>query len=290
MRSLSRSSRPTFFVLLAVLAGASLAACGGSRPPPADLVKARADLQRAKSSVAMQFAPTDVHEAELALDKAEKANRDTPEEADSADLMVIAQLKAQTAIAVGETLKAQKEKEQATRELVDRLQGLKGDLEKTREQLDRERQETATERSRRIDAEKKLQDARDTLSKIASVKDEDRGMVITLQGEVLFKTNESQLKPAAMVKLDQIAETLRGQERKIQVLGHTDNQGGASAHNQQLSEKRAGAVRDYLVSKGIPADLIRAEGKGPSAPIADNSSVDGRAQNRRVEIVVEPKK
>jgi outer membrane protein OmpA-like peptidoglycan-associated protein len=204
--------------------------------------------------------------------------------------MVIAQLKAQTAIAVGETLKAQKEKEQATRELVDRLQNLKGDLDKTREQLDRQQQETAAERARRIDAEKKLQDARDTLSKIAQVKDEDRGMVITLQGEVLFKTNESQLKPAAMAKLEQIAETLRGAERKIQVLGHTDNQGGASSHNQQLSEKRAGAVRDFLVSKGIPSDLIRAEGKGPSAPIADNGSVEGRAQNRRVEIVVEPKR
>jgi outer membrane protein OmpA-like peptidoglycan-associated protein len=92
-----------------------------------------------------------------------------------------------------------------------------------------------------------------------------------------------------MVKLDQIAETLRGAERKIQVLGHTDNQGGASQLNQTLSEKRASAVRDYLVSKGIPSDLIRAEGRGPNQPIADNSSVDGRAQNRRVEIVVEPK-
>jgi outer membrane protein OmpA-like peptidoglycan-associated protein len=281
----SSTSSTLALVLAFVLAG-----CGGTKPPPADLVKARADMQRAKSSVAMQFAPTDVHEAELALDKAERAARDTPDEADSSDLMVIAQLKAQTAIAVGETLKAQKEKEQATRELVDRLQGLKGDLDKTREQLDRQQQETAAERSRRIDAEKKLQDARDTLSKIAQVKDEDRGMVITLQGEVLFKTNESQLKPAAMAKLEQIADTLRGAERKILVLGHTDNQGGAGSHNQQLSEKRAGAVRDFLVSKGIPSDLIRAEGKGPSAPIADNSSVEGRAQNRRVEIVVEPKR
>ncbi len=282
-------TRHVSFLLVAISA-LSLAACGGAKPPPADLVKARADMQRAKSSVAMQFAPTDVHEAELALEKAERAGREVPDEPDSTDLMVIAQVKAQTAIAVGETLKAQKEKEKATRELVDRLQGLKGDLEKTREQLDRERQETASERARRIDAEKKLSDARDTLSKIAQVKDEDRGMVITLQGEVLFKTNESQLKPAAMVKLDQIAETLRGQERKIQVLGHTDNQGGAGTHNQQLSERRASAVRDYLVSKGIPSDLIRAEGKGPSAPIADNSSIDGRAQNRRVEIVVEPKR
>ena len=266
-----------------VLTGLVLAGCGGTKPPPADLVKARADMQRAKSSVAMQYALTDIHEAELAIEKAEKAAREQPDDPNTSDLMVIAQLKAQTAIAQGEMLKAQKEKETATRELVDKLQGLKGDLEKTREQLDRER-------AARGDAEQKLKDARDTLSKIAQVKDEDRGMVITLQGEVLFKTNESQLKPAAMAKLDQIADTLRGQERKILVLGHTDNQGGASSHNQELSEKRAGAVRDYLVGKGIPSDLIRAQGKGPNAPIADNSSVEGRAQNRRVEIVVEPKR
>ncbi len=271
---------------------AALAGCGGAKPTPVDLVKARSDLQRAKAptGAAKKYAPTDVHEAEVALERAERADREQPDEPDTNDLMIIAQLKAQTAIAVGEALRSQKEKEDATRELVERLQGFKGDLDKTREQLDRERQETASERARRIDAEKKLQDAKDTLSKIAQVKDEDRGMVITLQGEVLFKTNEAQLKPAAMVKLDQIAETLRGQERKILVLGHTDNQGGAGQLNQQLSERRASAVRDYLVSKGIPGDLIRAEGKGPSAPIADNTSVDGRAQNRRVEIVVEPKK
>jgi outer membrane protein OmpA-like peptidoglycan-associated protein len=271
------------------LGSISLAACGGAKPPPPDLVRARDAIQRAKGSVAMQYDPTDVHEAELALDKAEKAYKDDPDAPNTTDLMVIAQLKAQTAISQGGALKAQQDKEAATRELIDSLQGLKGDLSKTREQLERERQETAAERARRIDAEKKLQDARDTLSKIAQVKDDDRGMIITLQGEVLFKTNESTLKPAAMAKLDQIAETLRGAERRITVLGHTDNQGGNSPHNQQLSQSRANAVRDYLVSKGIPADLIRAEGKGPTAPIADNSSVEGRAQNRRVELIVEPK-
>jgi outer membrane protein OmpA-like peptidoglycan-associated protein len=265
-------------------------ACGGAKPPPPDLVRARDAMHRAKSSVAMQYDPTDVHEAELALDKAEKAYKDEPDDPNTTDLMVIATLKAQTALALGSTVKAQHDKESATRELIESLQGLKGDLSKTREQLERERQETASERARRIEAEKKLQDARDTLSKIAQVKDDERGMVITLQGEVLFKTNESQLKPAAMAKLDQIAETLRGAERRITVLGHTDSQGGYGQANQTLSQNRANSVRDYLVSKGIPSDLVRAEGKGPNAPIADNGSVEGRAQNRRVEIIVEPKK
>jgi outer membrane protein OmpA-like peptidoglycan-associated protein len=276
-------------LLVLSLGSIGLGACGGAQPPPPDLVRARDAMQRAKSSVAMQYDPTDVHEAELALEKAEKAYKDDPDDPNTTDLMIVAQLKAQTAMAQGNAVKASKDKEAATRELIDSLQGLKGDLSKTREQLERERQETAAERARRIDAEKKLQDARDTLSKIASVKDDDRGMVITLQGEVLFKTNESALKPAAMAKLDQIADTLRGAERKIIVQGHTDNQGGNSAHNQQLSQARAGSVRDYLVTKGIPSDLISAEGKGPTVPVADNGSVEGRAQNRRVEIIVQPK-
>jgi OmpA-OmpF porin, OOP family len=56
-----------------------------------------------------------------------------------------------------------------------------------------------------------------------------------------------------------------------------------------LSQKRAMAVRDYLVSKGIPQDLISGEGKGPADPVSDNNSVEGRATNRRVELVVKPK-
>jgi outer membrane protein OmpA-like peptidoglycan-associated protein len=170
------------------------------------------------------------------------------------------------------------------------LQQTQGRLNKTQDDLAREQQETATERARRIDAEAQLKAARDTLTKIAAVKDDDRGMVVTFQGEALFKTAKADLLPAAMVKLDQVAETLKGQERKILIVGHTDNQGGPGQYNQTLSEKRAAAVRDYLVSKGIPADLIRSEGRGPSQPVAENTSIEGRAANRRVEIIVEPKK
>ena len=114
-------------------------------------------------------------------------------------------------------------------------------------------------------------------------------MVITLQGEVLFKTGKWDLKPAAMAKLDQIADALRGKEQPMVVYGFTDNV-GATDMNMDLSQKRAQSVRDYLATKGIPGDLITAEGKGPSAPVAENTSVEGRAQNRRVEIVVKPKK
>jgi outer membrane protein OmpA-like peptidoglycan-associated protein len=137
--------------------------------------------------------------------------------------------------------------------------------------------------------EAKLKDARETIAKIASVKDDDRGMVITLPGEVLFKTGKSDLKPAAMAKLDQIAEALAGKDEPIVVHGYTDNV-GTRDHNMGLSQSRAQSVRDYLVSKGIPKDLIESRGDGPDSPIADNTSLEGRAQNRRVEIVVQPRK
>ncbi len=137
--------------------------------------------------------------------------------------------------------------------------------------------------------EAKLKDARETIAKIASVKDDDRGMVITLQGEVLFKTGKWDLKPGAMAKLDEIADALRGKEQPMVVFGFTDNV-GTRDNNMDLSVKRAASVRDYLVTKGIPQDLITAQGKGPDSPVSDNSSVEGRAANRRVEIVVQPKK
>ena len=121
------------------------------------------------------------------------------------------------------------------------------------------------------------------------MKDDDRGMVVTLQSEVLFKTGKYELKPAAMAKLDQIAEALKGKEQPIVVYGFTDNVGTHDV-NMGLSQNRAQTVRDYLVSKGVPQDLVTAQGKGPEDPVADNASIEGRAQNRRVEIVVQPRK
>ncbi|MBV9946599.1 MAG: OmpA family protein [Myxococcales bacterium] len=121
------------------------------------------------------------------------------------------------------------------------------------------------------------------------MKDDDRGMVITLQGEVLFNTGKSDLKAAALAKLDEIADALKDKEQPIAVYGYTDNV-GTHENNMDLSQRRADAVRSYLVSKGIPQDLVTAQGKGPDFPITDNQSVEGRAQNRRVEIVVRPKR
>jgi outer membrane protein OmpA-like peptidoglycan-associated protein len=278
-----------------VLSGALLLpACGGEVPPPKALVDARSDYAKAKGGVALQVDPTDVHEADLALQRAESAWKDSqnPQDEHAIDLAIIAQRKAQIAMAEAAASKAQQEAQQAKADLeatmASQLQATRGELGKTQQQLQMTAAQAEEQKRKLAELEAKLKDARDTIAKIAAVKDTDQGMVITLQGEVLFKTGKWDLKPAAMAKLDQIAEALRGKETPMVVNGYTDNVGTLDM-NMDLSQKRAQSVRDYLAGKGIPSDLISAHGKGPADPVAGNDSVEGRAQNRRVEIVVQPK-
>jgi outer membrane protein OmpA-like peptidoglycan-associated protein len=93
--------------------------------------------------------------------------------------------------------------------------------------------------------------------------------------------------PSAQVKLNQVTDALlEVHGRNLIVEGHTDSQGSES-YNQGLSQRRADSVRDYLVQRGYPADRIQARGKGKGSPTADNASAEGRANNRRVEIIIE---
>ena len=114
-------------------------------------------------------------------------------------------------------------------------------------------------------------------------------MVITLSGSILFATNKSDLLPSAQTKLNEVAAALNKQDPRstIVVEGYTDSQGTAT-YNQDLSQRRARSVRDYLISRGIASSRVTAEGFGLTRPIADNESPEGRANNRRVEIVVTP--
>ncbi|MGO9839270.1 MAG: OmpA family protein [Polyangiaceae bacterium] len=282
------------------LAFSGLLACGASQLPPRSLIEAREEFVRAKDGLAMQLDPTDVHEADVALQRAEQAWQSSPDDARTTDLIIIADRKALIAESQAAAIKAEQDTQDANRQVealrASQLQSAQGQLSQTRQVLGatqmqlQQQQETSAAQQQKMQAlEAKLKDARDTIAKIASVKDDDRGMVITLQGEVLFKTAKSDLKPGAMAKLDEIAEALRGKEQPIVVYGFTDNV-GTRENNMDLSQRRADSVRSYLVSKGLPQDLVAAQGKGPDAPVADNQSIEGRAQNRRVEIVVQPKK
>lgn len=113
----------------------------------------------------------------------------------------------------------------------------------------------------------------------------DRGLVMTL-GDVLFSTGQADLKPGAAQRLNKLAAfMLKYPDRGVVIEGHTDSVGSA-ASNQALSERRANAVKAYLISQGVPAAGVTTIGKGKEAPVADNASASGRQQNRRVEIII----
>src|SRR5258708_4872902 len=110
------------------------------------------------------------------------------------------------------------------------------------------------------------------------------GERIILEG-VNFETAKTTLLPGAMKILDQVAASLQGYPNaEVAIHGHTDNVGGAK-YNQKLSLERAEAVKAYLVTKGITASRIATKGFGFTKPVADNSSPEGRAKNRRIEFV-----
>jgi outer membrane protein OmpA-like peptidoglycan-associated protein len=112
-----------------------------------------------------------------------------------------------------------------------------------------------------------------------------RGMVLTL-GDVLFDTGQSALKPGAARKLDQLAQFLTEHpDRRVQIDGFTDSV-GTDAYNEELSQRRADAVRAALISRGIDAARIGTEGYGKAYPVANNNDSGGRQLNRRVEVVI----
>src|SRR5690606_10721177 len=111
---------------------------------------------------------------------------------------------------------------------------------------------SAQNEARRIEAEARAAKAAADLARIGTVKQEPRGMVITLSGAVLFQSAQSELMPAAQVKLNDVAKALIEEDplSTMVIEGHTDSQGGAD-FNQTLSQKRAESVRAYLVTQGV---------------------------------------
>lgn len=140
------------------------------------------------------------------------------------------------------------------------------------------------EKQAREEAERELA----ALREVAQVKEDQEDLVITLSGEVLFESGKDALLPTAQRKLETVAEVLKRKEvaqKQFAVVGHTDDQGNDD-FNQDLSRRRAEAVRAFLVTHGMQADHIVAIGRGESQPVASNDNPEGRANNRRVEIIV----
>jgi outer membrane protein OmpA-like peptidoglycan-associated protein len=303
----------------------SLAGCGGSQPS-AELVDARRSYDEAAHSDAKELVPDKVLSARQALDRAEAAHEDSAGSFEEKSLAYIAQRQALLAVAQGGIARAQRDLEaadqkykqtsenmlkraessassskQALRENQQQLDKVRqqlnsqGDqlstqaqeLKKKEKELEARQKELEGEKTARLEAEKKAAAAMASLAEIARVKEEQRGMVITLDGSVLFASGKATLLPIAENKLGQVAEVLQNQDdsKQITVEGHTDSV-GSDENNRRLSQDRADAVRAFLVTKGVPSSRIKSVGRGESVPIGDNKTPDGRAMNRRVEIIV----
>lgn len=114
----------------------------------------------------------------------------------------------------------------------------------------------------------------------------DEGIIVKFDSGILFDFDKTDLKSAAKTNIAKLVENLNDNpDTDILVIGHTDNK-GTDTYNQGLSERRAKSVKSYAVSEGLAGRRIKTEGKSFHEPIADNDTEAGRAQNRRVEIVI----
>jgi len=135
------------------------------------------------------------------------------------------------------------------------------------------------------EAEATREKLRNQLNAVLATTESARGLIVNMS-DVLFDTGKYTLKPNTQVALAKVATILQLYPNlKVQVEGYTDSVGG-DAYNQKLSENRANAVHDFLVQNGVPTANVTAAGYGKADPVADNGTAAGRAQNRRVNLVV----
>lgn len=133
----------------------------------------------------------------------------------------------------------------------------------------------------------------DTLKSALGAIETDRGTMVSLAGDVTFNYDKASIRADARPRLDQLADLIKAQHPpSVAIEGHSDSK-GADAYNQQLSERRALAVRDYLISvRTVDGTTLRIKGFGELKPVAPNATADGsddatgRAKNRRVEVIL----
>jgi outer membrane protein OmpA-like peptidoglycan-associated protein len=269
-------------------------------------VNARNAYARASAGAANQWAPAELHKAKEALALAEQSFADDPNSFRTRDLAYVAERKAELsetlAASAAETAmrqRAEADYAKAQGKLVAQSQKMLAETrqqlaenernsQKTAAELDAERQARMTAEQQAADADKRVKEMQEQIAKLAAVREEPRGTVITLSGSVLFPSNSAVLLPEAETRLGQVADALLAtKEHNLSVEGYTDSR-GSDDHNIVLSQQRAEAVRSFLVARGYEPDRVVARGFGKAKPIADNHSPEGRANNRRVEIVIEP--
>ena len=263
-------------------------AAGCATAPPAELVQARTAYARASVGPAAQLAPADLRKARLALDQAERALSDEKNLAKAVDFAYIAERTAQIAEAHAETALTEKEawprRTSATRSWPEPTGAAPSWLKPSAERRSRRNRSASSARlvrppSRKADAseqkagaseekaaasEQRAQQANDALDRL-SAKADGRGMVITLSGSVLFRSNGAELLPAALRRLDEVASVLVAQGQSVVVEGYTDSKGSPWS-NVDLSRRRAEAVRSVSRLPRMPDGPDRGARHGTGSP------------------------
>lgn len=180
---------------------------------------------------------------------------------------------------------AQQQAEQAQAQAqaaAQQAQQAQADAEKARQQQQAAEQAAAAAAQQTEQMREKL---RDQLNQVLQTQESARGLIVNMS-DVLFATNQYTLKPDAQIKLAKVSGILLTYPNiKVQVEGYTDNT-GSQGYNLTLSQHRATAVQAFLIAQGVSPENITSQGYGEADPVADNSTSAGRAQNRRVEMVI----
>jgi outer membrane protein OmpA-like peptidoglycan-associated protein len=243
--------------VVVISSGALLVACAGRSSESLEEARNAVAAARADQEVVAQ-APEELAEAEQALDRAESAFQGRADQDELDHLAYLAEQRAGTAQAVADERVALAEIEQLNEE----RDGL------VVEARDRHIQVLETE-----------------LAELRADRT-DRGLVVTLADEILFDVDQADLKPGGMQQLSRVSEFLRqNPDRNVLIEGHTDST-APDSYNLALSQRRANAVEDFLITQGVDPTRILATGYGEQLPLASNATAAGRQANRRVEIVV----
>ena len=256
-------------LIAATVASVLLAACAAAPVAPQGSADVRARLTQLQSDPNLgSRAPLALKEADAAVRTAEKPEADATL---GAHRVYVADRKVEIARAQAETRLSEDQRAAITAERA------KARLDSRTREVDAARYETAEVEDLNADLQREI----DALK----AKPTDRGLVLTL-GDVLFETGRADLKSGAAANLNQLVSFLaKYPARTVAIEGHTDSVGGDD-FNLGLSQRRADAVRSYLVSQGVEAGRITTMGAGKGSPVASNDTAAGRQQNRRVEVII----
>jgi outer membrane protein OmpA-like peptidoglycan-associated protein len=250
------------------------------------LEQARTAYTQAEQTPAVvAHAPVPLQEANQALRRAERVWTDDHDAEEVQHLAYLATQRVEIAKAAAEKHLAEAQIQQSTEERDQVLLDARTRAaQRATQEATQAQQQAQIATSQAQAATSQVQQLQQELAALQS-KQTDRGLVLTL-GDVLFETGKADLRPGALRNLYPLVTFLQKYpERRVVIEGHTDSV-GSDASNLDLSQRRADAVRDFLLQNGVHAAQMSTRGYGKASPVASNNTAEGRQQNRRVELII----